>query len=156
MYIPCPTRNWRRSGFGDTAGLEYICMFQAIRVREEKRVIFAAPQSYIFRGYSYAFLCVPPPDQSFPPIAARTPPNMGYDKPYVASVTAASVMQFVAIALVSVVLFLVVAAALRTAPTTGKLGLAAGTTLAVFSVFQLIVFSLAASVTKTCEKDFPG
>lgn len=62
-------------------------------------------------------------------------------------------MQFVAITLVSVVLVLAVAAALQTARMTGKLGLAAGITLALFSVFELIVFSLMASVVQKCEEE---
>ena len=50
-------------------------------------------------------------------------------------------MQYVALCLVSVVLFLVVAAAFMDSPTTGKLGLAAGITLVVFTVSQLIALS---------------
>lgn len=57
-------------------------------------------------------------------------------------------MQYTAAILVSIVLVLVVVAALLAAPMTGKLGLAAGITLAVFSVCELIAFSLMATLVK--------
>lgn len=44
-----------------------------------------------------------------------------------------------------------VAAAFMAAPVTGKLGLAAGITLAVHAVFQLIAFGLMADFINSCE-----
>lgn len=76
---------------------------------------------------------------------------MACDERYMNSVDAAKAMQYVAISLVSVVLVLVVAAACTASPASGRLGLAAGITLGLFSVFQIVAFSLVIDVTGTCE-----
>lgn len=55
--------------------------------------------------------------------------------------------------IVSVILVLVIVAAFMTAPVTGKLGLAAGIALIVFSVFQLIAFALVAAHVDKSETD---
>lgn len=54
--------------------------------------------------------------------------------------------------LISFVLVVVVVAAFMRAPLTGKLGLAAGIMLAVFSVFQLIAFACMAALASKCER----
>ena len=96
----------------------------------------------------------PRPVDPFP--FSRRPQHVDGDEPYLTSVTAAKAFQYMATILVSIVLVLVVAAALQAAPTTGKLGLAAGVTLVVFSVFQLVAFSLMADVAQKCEEKVPG
>jgi len=53
--------------------------------------------------------------------------------------------------IVSFILVAVVVAAFMAAPTTGKLGLAAGIALVVFSVFQLIAFALMAAFAEERE-----
>lgn len=80
-----------------------------------------------------------------------TPPNVNPNRMHVTSVDAAQGFQYMAAILVSVVLILVVVAASVTAPINGKLGLAAGILLAVFSVLELIAFSLMAAVLKDGE-----
>lgn len=96
----------------------------------------------------------PRPIDPFP--FSRRRKHVDGDGPYLTSVIAAKAFQYMATILVSIVLVMVVAAALQAAPTTGKLGLAAGVTLVVFSVFQLVAFSLMADVTQKCEEKVPG
>ena len=59
---------------------------------------------------------------------------------------AATAFQFIATIIVSFALVVVVLAALASPPTTGLLGLALGIMLAVFSLFQMIAFSLMAAL----------
>ena len=53
--------------------------------------------------------------------------------------------------IVSVALVLAVIAAFTPPPTTGVLGLVLGVMLAVFSLFQMIAFSLMAGLVDECE-----
>ena len=63
----------------------------------------------------------------------------------------ATAFQFIATVLVSVGLVVVFVAAFASPPTTGLLGLALGIMLAVFSLFQMIAFSLMAAVVAERE-----
>lgn len=67
-------------------------------------------------------------------------------------VNAAKAFQYLATILISAILVLVVVAAFMPAPVTGKLGLATGISLVVFSVFQLIAFSCMVAFVAECER----
>lgn len=69
------------------------------------------------------------------------------------SVEAGKAFQILATLLVSLIMVLVFVAAFMKAPLTGKMGLAAGIGLAVTAVFQLIAFSLMASIAENRETD---
>lgn len=64
---------------------------------------------------------------------------------------AATAFQFLATIIVSFALVVVFVAALSSPPTTGLLGLSLGIMLAVFSLFQMIAFSLVADLVAECE-----
>lgn len=66
-------------------------------------------------------------------------------------VNAATAFQFLATIIVSVALVVVAIAAFTSPPSTGRLGLALGVMLAVFTFFQMIAFSLMAAVVAECE-----
>lgn len=69
------------------------------------------------------------------------------------SVTAAKACQIIAMILFTLSLVLAVVAAFKAAPSTGKLGLAAGVVLTVSSVFQLLVLGLMGGLAVQCEID---
>lgn len=58
-----------------------------------------------------------------------------------------------AMILVSVVLLLVMVAAIKTAPLVGKLGLAAGIVLMVSAMFQLLALALMIAAIDSCETE---
>ena len=71
------------------------------------------------------------------------------------SVNAARAFQFLATTILSIALVVIVVAAFMAAPMTGKLGLAAGITLLLFSLFELIAFSLIAAFVGKRETEMP-
>ncbi|CAN0052028.1 unnamed protein product [Scytosiphon promiscuus] len=69
---------------------------------------------------------------------------------------ATTAFQYTAAILISFVLVLVVVAAFTRAPDTGKLALAVGVMLAMFSVFQLVAFAVVASFSAKVDEFASG